>query len=658
MKKISTFLLLALSSLVYASVGDTITTQGVQYVVKTEDTLTNKYEARVARYAASRIVVPDSVISGLRTYYVTEVPRFFDSITCQLTHYTKIDYSQCAHLNAINRQATVEIDIDTLILPPDLQRLSGIAFYSADPSRRQTALTDPDKLQKGIHRIFSSGQGSPNLAIQLLTCGALQEVDLSSYTAAIEAKYVITNCYFLEKCILPNTLKGGLTFCGDIRLKNFNMPDSLEIMDGFFGAGVPISHIHIGSKVKGIGPQTLYGWQYLDSISVDSANQWYCVVDGALFTRDTTLMIHYPYSRNANTYIMPPQTKCIWGITFAPMWLPEEYAKVNRHKLNSSAGSLRTLVVNEGLEEIQSWSAFARSSIRKVVNLENSHVWRISTSGFSRSNIDTLILPPTLKELDCCSLDESLGAQSFAFMRSLRCLDFSRADSLQIMRHSTMEGDINLDSIDLLHCSLLTELQSAVCKGDSGMRFVALPRYIKAIGQEAFSGCVSLTRIICPAFTPIRLTPGMKVFDGVNTSTCELIVPSKSVPLYQQAPVWKDFQISSNGLYTIEGLPSDSLGGMVSGTGAYLQGETATLTALPTEGYEFISWDDGNTDNPRQVLAAQDTTLVALFQLISGLTHTENDAIDPMQKTMKNGNIYIQRGEDLYTIHGEVIKTN
>ena len=216
-----------------------------------------------------------------------------------------------------------------------------------------------------------------------------------------------------------------------------------------------------------------------------------------------------------------------------------------------------------------------------------------------------------------------------------------------------MEGDINLDSLDMLHCSLLTRFRQSVCKGDSSLRYLALPRYIDTIGQEAFSGCVSLNKVVCPALTPIRLTPGMKVFEGVNTSACELVVPSRSVALYQQAPVWKDFRITSDGLYVIEGLPNDTIGGTVSGTGAFRQGEIATLTATPDEDYEFLGWSDGTSDNPRQITATQDTTVYAVFQLISGLRPTTKDVPDNVHKRIIDGNVYIQKGEDTYSILGD-----
>ena len=41
--------------------------------------------------------------------------------------------------------------------------------------------------------------------------------------------------------------------------------------------------------------------------------------------------------------------------------------------------------------------------------------------------------------------------------------------------------------------------------------------------------------------------------------------------------------------------------GSVEGNGTYEYGATATLTAKPRGGYHFVSWSDGNTDNPRTI---------------------------------------------------------
>lgn len=57
----------------------------------------------------------------------------------------------------------------------------------------------------------------------------------------------------------------------------------------------------------------------------------------------------------------------------------------------------------------------------------------------------------------------------------------------------------------------------------------------------------------------------------------------------------------------------DSTQGTVSGMGSYASGTTATLRAMPAEGYLFSGWSDGSTENPRTVTVTGDATYSANF---------------------------------------------
>ena len=50
-----------------------------------------------------------------------------------------------------------------------------------------------------------------------------------------------------------------------------------------------------------------------------------------------------------------------------------------------------------------------------------------------------------------------------------------------------------------------------------------------------------------------------------------------------------------------------------------LDGNTAVLTATANEGYSFLTWSDGNTENPRTVTLTSDTTFMAIFSPASSL---------------------------------------
>lgn len=54
--------------------------------------------------------------------------------------------------------------------------------------------------------------------------------------------------------------------------------------------------------------------------------------------------------------------------------------------------------------------------------------------------------------------------------------------------------------------------------------------------------------------------------------------------------------------------------GTVSGGGKYRAGATATITATPKEGYEFVKWNDGDTSASRTVTVNADKTYTATFK--------------------------------------------
>lgn len=53
--------------------------------------------------------------------------------------------------------------------------------------------------------------------------------------------------------------------------------------------------------------------------------------------------------------------------------------------------------------------------------------------------------------------------------------------------------------------------------------------------------------------------------------------------------------------------------GFVLGAGTYEEGATATLAAIPADGYKFIKWSDNIADNPREIIVNQDLILAAFF---------------------------------------------
>lgn len=72
------------------------------------------------------------------------------------------------------------------------------------------------------------------------------------------------------------------------------------------------------------------------------------------------------------------------------------------------------------------------------------------------------------------------------------------------------------------------------------------------------------------------------------------IIPKKSISLYSNNNDW----------------------GILSGEGEYAVGSEVEIYALPNEGYRFVQWNDGNTENPIYITISEDLMLIATFEKI------------------------------------------
>ena len=69
-----------------------------------------------------------------------------------------------------------------------------------------------------------------------------------------------------------------------------------------------------------------------------------------------------------------------------------------------------------------------------------------------------------------------------------------------------------------------------------------------------------------------------------------------------------------NVYYTVTVSSNNPAWGSVSGGGEYLEGSTVTITATANDGYRFVEWNDGNTDNPRTFTVTEDVEYIATFE--------------------------------------------
>ena len=85
--------------------------------------------------------------------------------------------------------------------------------------------------------------------------------------------------------------------------------------------------------------------------------------------------------------------------------------------------------------------------------------------------------------------------------------------------------------------------------------------------------------------------------------------------------------------FTITVESNDPTMGTVFGGGEFADGTTTSISATPYDGYRFVQWQDGNTDNPRTITVTADATYTAYFESTQGIENT-TDMTDIVIRTI------------------------
>ena len=129
---------------------------------------------------------------------------------------------------------------------------------------------------------------------------------------------------------------------------------------------------------------------------------------------------------------------------------------------------------------------------------------------------------------------------------------------------------------------------------------------------------------------PIDSMISVRVYEGMNTGFVSIAIDSAGN--VENKPLLRDNDIFALHVYS----ETNEMQGYVNGLGSYDSLSVVELTAVANACYQFVSWNDGNTNNPRSFTLTKDTTFTALFEEIEFNT--------PISATICEGRVYTENG--------------
>ncbi|MEE0881998.1 MAG: T9SS type A sorting domain-containing protein [Bacteroidales bacterium] len=127
---------------------------------------------------------------------------------------------------------------------------------------------------------------------------------------------------------------------------------------------------------------------------------------------------------------------------------------------------------------------------------------------------------------------------------------------------------------------------------------------------------------------PIDSMISVRVYEGMNTGFVSIAIDSAGN--MENKPLLRDNDIFALHVYS----ETNETQGYVNGLGSYDSLSIVELTAVANACYQFVSWNDGNTNNPRSFTLTKDTTFTALFEEIEFNT--------PISATICEGQVYTE----------------
>ena len=520
------------------------------------------------------------------------------------------------------------------------------------------------------------------------TCGTNLTWDLTGGVLTISGTGAMTNWITIlspspwdayKSNIQSVVINDGVTTIGDAAfyncpaLSSVEIPYSVEVIgDVAFGSCPALTSVSIHNTVTSIGPQAFTSCVSLTAINVDDNNPNYCSVDGVLFNKDKTELMQCPGAKTG-VYTIPNSVAVINDLAFSnctgltsiaisySVTTIGDYAFANCSGLESLTckattppackancftdvpNNIPVYVPKTSLTDYNTdgWTYFTNIQENPYVdsgNCGDNLIWKLSYEG-------VLTISGT-GEMDNWNSGEPSWTPYASSIKSVVV-----ANGPTTIGQYAFKDYTNLKSVTI--GNIVATIESYAFNGCTGLNSLTLGNGLTDIRNYAFMNCEALTSVTLPnSLTRIRDC----AFRASGLTS--IVIPNDVTNIGQQA------------FYNCSDLASLTIGNSVANIGNSAFKGCSGLTSITCRRITPPScgntcFDGVNKSIPLYVpngtvTAYQNATIWEEFSNIQGAdlptAIDDINAATKSQKLLRDGQIFILRGDKTYTVTGQEVK--
>ena len=592
---------------------------GLTSVTISDSVTSIEYGTFASCTSLASINIHDNITSFETNAFVSCFSLTSVTIPTSVTSIGELAFAGCSGLNTLNFNAVNCSDfvneelapflgcpISTINIGSDVRYIPAYFAYNLDSL---VSINIPDSVTAIGNAAFSN-------------CSNLTSINIPNNLTSI-GNGTFDNCSSLTTITIPSSVTsiGRLAFnnCNNLTTLNFNAINCSDFYYYYYPFNnCPISTLNISDSLRYIPAYFAYNLDSLLSITIpDSITS---IGNGAFSNCDGLSSITIP---NSVTSIGNSVFSGCIGLT--SITISNSVTSIGNSAFSGCIG-LTSITIPNSVTVIENSTFSGCSALASLTIPDN--VTSIGNEAFKNcTTLTSFTIPYNVTYIGKFAFEGCVNLVTLNF-NAINCENFlSPAYNYKPPFYYCPISTMNIgDTVQRIPNYFAYNLDSLVS--------VTIPNNVASIGENAFNNCNSLQEIISLPVLPPTL--GTNVF----SNSPMLKVPCGSLEYYNpDSAGWRQYFVGidemCNVILTVTS--SNDTMGSVLGSGEYSYGAVAVLTATPNDGYQFISWNDANTDNPRMMTLVRDTAFVAIFEEIPIYTITVISANDSMGTVLGGG---------------------